>query len=77
MTIGGVRLVTERERDAMSQLRAELAVERKKCELVEAQLPKLLELLAPRLNMTREESRDRNQALTAYRGQPVQRPWLI
>jgi hypothetical protein len=46
--------MTERVRDAMSQLHAELAVERKKRELVEAQLLQLLELLAPHLNMTKE-----------------------
>jgi hypothetical protein len=69
MTNGGG--LTERERDAMSQLRAELAVERKKRELVEAQLLQLLELLAPHLKMTGEEPRERYQALTAYKGLPL------
>jgi hypothetical protein len=50
--------MTEQELDAMSRLRAELAVERKKRVLVEAQLLQLLELLAPHLNLTREESRE-------------------
>jgi len=58
--------MTEKQRDAMSQLRAELAVERKKRELVEAHLLQLLELLAPHLKMTREECREGYQALTAY-----------
>ena len=58
--------MTGRKRDAMSQLHAELAVERKKRELIEAKLLQLLELLAPHLDMTREESREGYQALTAY-----------
>jgi len=63
--------LTERERDAVSQLRAKLAVERKKRELVEAHLLQLLELLAPHLKITREECREGYQALTAYQGLPV------
>ena len=62
--------MTEKARDAVSQLRAELAVERKKRELVEAQLLQLLELLAPHLKMTREECREGYQAFTAYQGLP-------
>jgi hypothetical protein len=63
--------MTEKQRDAVSQLRAELAVERKKRELVEAHLLQLLELLAPHLKMTKEECRERYQTLTAYRGLPA------
>ena len=62
--------MTEKQRDAMSQLRAELAVERKKRELVEAHLLRLLELLAPHLKMTKEECREGYQAFTAYQGLP-------
>jgi hypothetical protein len=63
--------MTEKQRDAVSQLRAELAVERKKRELVEAHLLQLLELLAPHIEITREECRDAYQALTAYQGLPA------
>jgi hypothetical protein len=63
--------MTEKQLDAMSQLRAELAVERKKRELVEAHLLHLLELLAPHLKMTKEECREGYQALTAYQGSPA------
>ena len=57
--------MTEKERDAIGQLRAELAVERKKRELIEARLLQLLELLAPHLDMTGEECREGYEALTA------------
>jgi hypothetical protein len=62
--------MTEKQRDAVSQLRAELAVERKKREFVEAHLLQLLELLAPHLKMTKEECREGYQAFTAYQGLP-------
>ena len=58
--------MTESELNAMSELRAVLAVERKKRELVEAYLLQLLELLAPHLRVTGKECRDGYQALTAY-----------
>ena len=63
--------MSEKERDAVSQLRAELAVERKKRELIEAHLVQLLELLAPHLKMNEEECREGYQALTAYQGLPA------
>ena len=50
--------MTEREREEMRRLRTELAAERKKRELIEAQLLELLDLLAPHLNMSRAECRE-------------------